>query len=55
MQAGLNEPTIDNTNYLGALAKAHKLIQSLQEKAYMAYYSASVVAEYQTPHSRTTS
>jgi hypothetical protein len=32
MQAGLNEPTIDNTNYLGALAKAHKLIQSLQEK-----------------------
>ncbi|KAJ8593685.1 hypothetical protein M405DRAFT_730958 [Rhizopogon salebrosus TDB-379] len=30
--AGLNEPTIDNTNYLGALVKAHKLIQSLQEK-----------------------
>jgi hypothetical protein len=32
MQAGLNEPTIDNANYLGALVKAHELIQSLQEK-----------------------
>jgi hypothetical protein len=32
MQAGLNEPTINNASYVDALVKAHKLIQSLQEK-----------------------
>jgi hypothetical protein len=32
MQAGLNEPTMSNANYVDALVKAHKLIQSLQEK-----------------------
>ncbi|KAJ8597173.1 hypothetical protein M405DRAFT_928237 [Rhizopogon salebrosus TDB-379] len=30
--AGLNEPTMSNANYVDALVKAHKLIQSLQEK-----------------------
>jgi hypothetical protein len=32
MQAGLNEPTMNNANYLDAVAKAHELIRSLQEK-----------------------
>jgi len=32
MQAGLNEPNMNTTNYLGPVAKAHELILSLQEK-----------------------
>ena len=32
MQAGLNEPTMNNASYLDAVAKAHELILSLQEK-----------------------
>lgn len=32
MQAGLNEPTMNNANYLDAVARAHELILSLQNK-----------------------
>src|SRR5882757_3909739 len=32
MQAGLNEPSMNNATYLDAVAKAHELILSLQEK-----------------------
>jgi len=32
MQAGLNEPTLNNTSYLDAIGNAHDLIVSLQKK-----------------------